>query len=882
MKKLILLAGSLLFILTNVLAQQTVTGRVTDDKGNPVDGISVTVKGTVTGTTTDRNGNFSIRTSGPGAVLVFSGIGFNSKEVSVSGATVNVSLESAAVTLAGVATVGTRSLKRSATETPVPVDLIPISKVTNQLGMVEINSILHFVAPSFNANRQSGSDGADHIDPATLRGLGPDQTLVLINGKRRHQSSLVNLYGSRGRGNSGTDLNAIPAAAIERIEILRDGASAQYGSDAIAGVVNIILKQSVNEFTATTTAGTHMTGYGGNLDYNGQKVLDNQTDGFQYNANVNYGFKLKDNGFINVTGDFLNKDKTFRPNYEPIFPDNYRQKFGDGSYKNYRAFYNNQISLGGATQFYSFGGINRRDGSAYAFTRYPESERNVLSIYPDGFNPIITSEITDKSISFGVRSKLCGWSTDFNGTTGSNRFHYGVENTLNASLEGNSPTEFDAGGFQLSSSTLGANFTKELSGVGQGLNLAFGSEFRYEQYEIFAGETASWKQYLDENGNPKVYSINGPGDTTFRPGGSQGFPGYQPRDVVKARRKNFAAYADAELDITKNILIAGAVRVENYSDFGWTDNYKLATKLKINNNLSFRGSWSTGFRAPSLPQIHFSSTFTNVVAGQIFDQVIAPNTGTLAKAVGIPELKEETSNNFSVGFVARIAKKINLTVDAYQIKVEDRIVLTGLFDTNDDKIGSVLQSLNVGAAQFFTNAVDTKTRGLDVIATYSDNVGPGRLNATVAANFNSMKVLAVHTTPLLTGKEEIYFGVREKYFLLTSAPDHKINASIDYTINRFNAFVRVTRFSGLKLIDFNFDETAPDVYDDRHTLDITLGYKINSNFDIAIGGANVLDAYPSIQDPGLTETGGMWDAVQMGYGGAFYFAKIGYRFKRNK
>ena len=881
MKKLLLLTSSLFLLMTTAFAQQTVSGRVTDDKGNPLEGISVTLKGTKTGTTTDKNGDYTIKVSGTNPVLVFSGVGINDKEVNAFSAA-NVSLETSAITLTGIEMVGTRSLKRSSTETPVPVDIIPIAKVTNQLGLVEINSILHFIAPSFNANRQSGADGADHIDPATLRGMGPDQTLVLINGKRRHQSALVNLYGSRGRGNSGTDLNAIPAAAIERIEILRDGASAQYGSDAIAGVINIILKSSVNELTANATAGTHITGYGGTLDYQGQKVLENTTDGFEYNANVNYGFKLKDKGFLNLTGDFLNKDKTFRPNYEPIFPDNYRKKFGDGSYKNYRAFFNNKISLGGETEFYSFGGYNRRDGSAYAFTRDAGSDRNVIAIYPDGFDPIITSEITDKSISFGVRSKFCGWNADFNGTTGSNRFHYGVEHTLNASLEENSPTSFDAGGFQLAQQTLSANMTKNFETVGAGLNLAFGSEFRYEQYEIFAGETGSWKQYLDANGTPPVFSINGPGDTTFRPGGSQGFPGFQPKDIVKARRKNWAAYADAELDITKNILLAGAVRVENYSDFGWTDNYKLATKLKLNNNLSFRGSWSTGFRAPSLPQIHFSSTFTNVVAGQIFDQVIAPNTSELAKEVGIPQLKEETSNNYSIGFVAKIAKKLNLTVDAYQIKVKDRIVLTGLFDTNDDQIGDILQSLNVGAAQFFTNAVDTKTRGVDIIATYGAKLGQGKLNTTLAANFNNMKVLAVHTTPQLAGKEEIYFGVRERYFLLASAPDHKINLSFDYTVNRFNAFVRVTRFSGVKLIDFNFDETMPDIYDERYTLDITLGYKVNKNFDVAIGGANILDTYPSIQDPGLTETGGMWDAVQMGFGGAFFFGKVAYRFKRNK
>lgn len=870
MRKLVFLLFTL-FISSLLFAQQTVTGKVTDEKGNPLGGVSVTIKNTGSGTVTDNEGKYSIYVPSPNSVLTFSGIGLY-KEVSVTGASMDVTLETNAVTLAGVEMVGTRSLRRSATETPVPVDIIPISRVVNQVGMVEINSILHYLAPSFNANRQSGSDGADHIDPATLRGLGPDQTLVLINGKRRHQISLVNLYGSRGRGNTGTDLNAIPAASIERIEILRDGASAQYGSDAIAGVVNIILKQSVKELHLTGTVGTHMTGYGSTLDYEGEKVLENQTDGLMYNVNANYGFALKDKGFINLTADYLHKDKTFRPNYEPVFPDNYRRQFGDGSYDNYRAVYNSVISLGSTSEFYSFGTFNRRNGEAYAFTRDPGSERNVLAIYPNGFDPLITSEITDKAVSFGARTVQGQWRLDFNGTTGSNRFHYGVENTLNASLEQASPTSFDAGGFQLTQGTLGFNVARGFRNILKGLNLAFGSEFRNEEYKIFSGEVNSWKQF-----GPVVFSINGPGDTTFRPGGSQGFPGYQPKDEVNARRKNFGTYLDLELDVSSVWMVAGAVRVENYSDFGWTDNYKLASKLKFG-NINLRGSWSTGFRAPSLPQKHFSSTFTNVVAGQIFDQVIAPNTSQLAKEVGIPALKEEKSNNFGLGFVAKVGR-FNLTVDGYSIKVKDRIVLTGLFTTDDDAIGSTLESMNVGAAQFFTNAVNTKTRGVDVIASYDVNLSGGRLIATLAGNINDMEVESVNTTERLAGKEDIYFGEREKYFLLASAPKHKATLSLEYLINKFNAMVRVNRFSEVTLVDFNFDPVNPDYYEARHTVDLTLGFNVSDRFGISVGGMNILDTYPSIQDPGLTETGGMWDAVQMGHGGAFFFGKISVRLK---
>jgi iron complex outermembrane recepter protein len=875
MRKLLLLL-SIVFFSIPVFAQQTVSGRVTDDKGVGIEGISVKEKGGAAGTSTDKNGYFSLKVKDSrNPSLVFSGVGFTEKEDTQNGSkSFDVTLVSNTVTLGGIEMVGTRSLKRSSTETPVPVDIIPISKLINQQGYVEINSILHYLAPSFNANRQSGSDGADHIDPATLRGLGPDQTLVLVNGKRWHQSSLVNIYGTRGRGNSGTDLNAIPAAAIDRIEILRDGASAQYGSDAIAGVVNIILKSSVNELTMSGSAGEHITGYGGSLKSGSDKIIENQSDGLQYNFNASYGFRLKDNGFFNITGDVLHKDKTFRPNNETVYPgSNYRQKFGDGSYTNFGVYFNNRINLGNNTEFYSFGGVNQRNGDAFAFTRDASSERNVVSIYPNGFNPQIQSNITDLSFAAGIRTKFGVWNADFSAITGSNRFQYEVDHTLNASLEAASPTHFDAGGFKLTQNTLNANFSRAFDKVASGLNLAMGTEVRFEQYSIFAGEVGSWKQF-----GPVVFAIDGT-DTTFRPGGSQGFPGFQPKDIVQEDRTNVGMYVDAELDVTKAWMIAAAVRMEHYSDFGFSDNYKIASRVKVNDNVSLRGSWSTGFRAPSLPQIHFSSTYTNVVAGQIYENVIAPNSGVLAKLAGIPELVQETSDNVSAGFVAKIGKKINLTVDAYWVNVKNRIVLTGLFDNTDDKIGDILQSLNVGAAQFFTNAVDTKTSGIDVIATYNTALGKGRLNATMAANLNDMKIDAVKTTPLLAGKEDTYFGPRDKAFLLASAPDYKVGLSLDYSVNKFTVLLRNTLFSDIKLVNFA-DET--DLYKKKLVTDIVFSIKASSKINISFGGNNILDVYPTYQDPGLTESGGMWDAVQMGFSGAFYFARIGLKLNMKK
>ncbi|MBS1654478.1 MAG: TonB-dependent receptor, partial [Bacteroidetes bacterium] len=819
MRKLLLLLAAFFSFSFASYAQHTVSGTVVDDKGVPAEGISVRIKGTQTGTSTDKNGFYSLKVSDPNTTLVFSGVGFNEQEIKLDGKkSVDIAMASSTVTLAGVEMVGTRSPKRSATETPVPIDIISISKVINQQGMVEINSILHYVAPSFNANRQSGSDGADHIDPATLRGMGPDQTLVLINGKRRHQISLVNLYGSRGRGNTGTDLNAIPASAIDRIEILRDGASAQYGSDAIAGVINIILKQDVNQLNINAGTGVHITGYGSSLNTQKGKVISTTADGVEYNANANYGIALKDNGFLNLTGEMVHTDKTLRPNYKPFNADDYRAKFGDGSYTNYSFMFNNRVALKGNAEFYSFGGVNRRNGDAYAWTRDPESERNVLSIYPDGFNPHIQSHITDLSLSTGVRAKFGVWNADFNATTGSNKFLYEVDKTLNASLEATSPTHFKAGGFKLAQSTLSANFSRSYSNILSGFNLALGTEYRFEQYQIFAGETTSWKQY-----GPVVFSIDGT-DTTFRPGGAQGFPGFQPKDVIRATRNNIGWYVDGELDLTKDWLVEGAIRAENYSDFGFTKNFKFATKLKTSDFLTLRASLSNGFRAPSLPQVYFSSTFTNVQAGKIVDQVLAPNNSLLAEKVGIPKLKQEVSTNASAGFVLKPVKGLTLTVDGYWVNVKDRIVLTGLFDQSDDQIGSILESLNVGAAQFFTNAVNTKTSGLDVIATYNTSLGEGRLNATLAANFNNMTIDKVQTAPQLAGKEDVYFGPRERAFLLASAPPHKIGLNFDYTFKKTTVILRFTDFSKVTLMNWN-DE--PDVYKERFTTDLAFSFKLS-------------------------------------------------------
>ncbi len=866
MKKIVLVVLCALYPAM-AIAQHAVTGTVKDAAGEPVPGVNVLEKGTYNGASTNANGAYSLKVSSPNATLVFSHIGYGTQEVALNGQTeLHVTLKEGVIQLGDIQVVGSRSYNRTATETPVAIDIIEIKDIAARVGQLDVNQLLQFTAPSFNANRQSGADGADHIDPATLRGLGPDQTLVLINGKRRHQSSLINIFGSRGRGNTGTDLNAIPAAAIERIEILRDGASAQYGSDAIAGVINIVLKSSVEEFTGNVTTGANNADPGSSYKVRAKENYDGGT----YDVGGNYGVRIGNGGFANFTLEYLSKNNTNRP-ADPAAFSIYRQQFGDAAADNFVAFVNSAVPITDNTSFYAFGGFGHRFTDAFAWTRDPDSERNIPAIYPNGFNPHITSNISDKSVSAGIRTKLKGWDFDFNNTFGANRFHYIIDGTLNASLLEKSPTRFDAGGFQLSQNTTGLNVSRFFPNALQGVNVALGVEYRIDNYEIFAGEEGSWKNYgiIDTVVNGRLTQI----DVLGRPGGSQGFPGFQPSNVLDEFRTNLGAYVDTEFDLTKKFMVGAAMRFEDYSDFGSTLNGKLASRLKLTNKVSLRASVSSGFRAPSLAQIYFNSTFTDFVAGVPVDKLIAKNDSPITRALGIPPLKEETAVNASAGFTANFGS-FTATVDGYYANIKDRIVLTGAFEDTDPDIGAELQALNVGAAQFFTNAIDTKTKGVDVILSWSKLFGESRVRAAFAGNFNDMELGDITTSAKLKGKEDIYFGSREQKFLLASAPDSKMNLTLDYKINRLNGNLRFTRFGEVVLEDWL---GTNDVYESKVVTDLTLGYDLSKNLAWNIGAANLFNVYPTQQDT-ETETGGLWDAVQMGFSGAFYFTKLGFKF----
>ncbi|WP_150450940.1 TonB-dependent receptor [Arenibacter lacus] len=891
MKPIGLLACFLVFNFSLVSSQTPVNGTVTDQDGLPLVGVNIVEKGTSNGTTTDFDGKYQLSVFA-NATLVFSYIGYNTVAVEVSGReTINISL-SEGMMLDEVQLVGSRSPKRTATDTAVPVDVIDIAEVATQSGRIEVNELLQYAAPSFNANKQSGSDGADHIDPATLRGLGPDQTLVLINGKRRHQSSLINIFGTKGRGNTGTDLNAIPASAIKRIEILRDGAAAQYGSDAIAGVINIVLKDQTDKVSGFVSYGAYNTNAPGdfppgtpNTDGNRLDTKqdgnvigeDKSLDGGSVKAGVNFGAAIGNNGgYVNVTTEYLKKNKTLRPGFD------FRRGFGEASIEGFNLMTNASIPLSTQSEFYVFGGRNYRDTDAFAFTRN-DGNRVIPSIYPNGFNPRITSNIIDNSLSAGFRTVLeNGWKMDMSNTYGKNKFHYFIKGTLNASLEDVSPTDFDAGGHSLMQNTVNLDFSKFFEDTLEGVNLAFGAEYRTENFIIFAGEEGTWGTY-DVKGNlitdPSTQTQpTDPESGELRPGGSQGFPGYGPANEVNRSRSNISLYADGEFEFSEPFLLSAAARFENFSDFGSTLNGKLAARLKASDKVNIRGSVSTGFRAPSLAQIYYNLRFTNFIGGDAVDQLLSPNNSPVTASFGIGQLKEEKAFNAGLGFTATFGD-FTATIDGYYIKVDDRIVLTGNFDAP--------QIPNVEAAQFFVNGVDTKTTGLDIVLSWLKNFGDSRLSATFTGNINDMKIDKVNNGGL---DAETFFGERDKGFLLASAPKSKLTLNVNYRKDKFDAGLGFTHFSKVELLDFQMLEPtsdyasfadkvmqATDTYDSKMVTDLVLGYQFTDGLKLNIGANNLFNIYPDQQDDWV-EGGGYWDAVQMGFGGAYYYARLSFSF----
>jgi iron complex outermembrane recepter protein len=928
----LLLSVCLIFCSHLLTAQQTFTIKVTDAKtGNPVTDASVVVKASNKGASTNSDGIFVIQAK-PGEILEISSVGYKPQLVKLTGdATVNVKLEASSVDLGDIVIVGTRGAARAKTETAVPIDVIKINQVGLPTAKMDLTSVLNMAAPSFNYNKQSGADGADHIDLGTLRGLGPDQTLVLINGKRRHSTAFVALFGTRGRGASGTDLNAFPQSAVDRIEILRDGASAQYGSDAMAGVMNIVLKKDVNHWTINTGwSGYWDTKFNttkvnqGNQYYSGNKI-----DGGTFTLSANNGLTMgKNGGYLNFSFDYKSQGKTYRQvdttdwqNDKNAIPyiNGGRRAFGDGSVKTYGAMYNLELPIKGTqTSFYSFGSANSKESDAFAYSRNMSArpERfpvdgggtpiyvpEIMRITNDGetyYNPHIGTNINDASVALGFKGlSIRKWNWDVSLVTGKNDFQYFGDKTFNASLIGNTTKNyFIDGGFHFRQATLNIDFSKNFN-VAKGLNFGYGFEYRNEKYGINKGEEASYANY-----DPSQVQASG----------AQGFPGFSPDDVIEAKRNSLSAYADGEINITNAWLIDAAVRAENYSDFGSVATFKLATRYKVTPTFNVRGSASTGFRAPSLQQINFSNTLTSFSGGQLVQSRIARNGDVVTQAAGIPDLKEETSVNGSLGFAWKPAPGFTFTVDGYVVKVKDRVVLSGLFSADDATLPlgftNLLKGLNVSTAQFFTNAVNTTNYGVDVVLDYAKKWGNKSFKGLLAGNFQKINLDEIHIPEALSGtvlNQKTFYSDREIAFLKASAPGVKFNLNLNYTCGKWGAGSNLTYFGGIKLMGFgdatpenpNYaginpqvpsdatGDLVPEIFDYKGKLvtDVFVSYKFCNQATIFFGADNVLNAHPNIGVnqlakgwAGDNESGGPWDSVQMGFNGRRIFTKLAINF----
>lgn len=902
---------------------QLITGKVLDENGTPVESVSVLIKGTSTGAVTDAQGQFSI-TAKVGDVLLFTSAGYDSREVQIKNAEpLSVVMAHNIEQLDQIVMLGSRGEGRVKLASPVPVDVINMASSAQTSARPDITALLNYTVPSFNFNRQSGSDGADQIDLATLRGLGPDQTLVLVNGKRRHQTAFVAIFGSRGRGNSGTDLNAIPEAAIDRVEILRDGASAQYGSDAIAGVINIILKQQTSEWQFDLGgSGYYDRKYNPYFakDLHNQYIYGDAIDGKVFNFDVNKGFALgkSKKGFINLTGNYFVQGKTYRQvldtnlNHKDALPINVgRRAVGDASGYHAGGMINMAVPIANTqTTFYSFGGYNYKSSDAYAYTRrwsdthgrFPTvgadeliwDPKYMVSVpvpndVPDTvFNPHIQNHITDYSLAVGFKGLVGnGWHWDISNTVGKNDFHFFGDKTYNASLgaAGINKNHFDDGGFSFLQNTSNFDINKSYPNVANGMVLSAGAEFRYEQYKIYAGEEGSYHNYdiADDKAS-----------------GSQGFPGFQPVDVVNARRYSEGLYLQADIDITDKWLSSGAVRGEHYNDFGSLATFKYSTRYKLSPKVNLRGSVSTGFRAPSLQQINFSNTFTNFQGGVSFDVKLAPNYSAITKAAGIPNLKQEKSVNVSLGFTARPLEDFSVTLDGYMVRIKDRVVLSGEFDDQIAALTSILHELRVSEAQFFANAVNTTNVGVDINLNYAKSWGSKSLTISLAGNIQHMKINKINVPPALNNSYEdrqSFFSDREQKFVLASAPPEKIDLTVDYGASaKFKFGGHLTYFGKIVLLGYGWENTYPPTvaldhdpsvtvpeqfnYFGKLVTDIYASYKIFSNTTLFAGADNLFNVHPNLgYVPGAKlesydgETGGAWDPVQMGFNGLRLFLK---------
>ena len=776
--------------------------------------------------------------------------------------------------LSQVVVLGSRTQSKTALDTAVPVGLID-AKDLQSAGTLELGKVLQDLDPSFNFTTTFVSDGTDIIRPATLRGLGPDQLLVLINGKRRHQQALVNVQQTIGRGSAGTDINAIPLSAIQAIEVLRDGAAAQYGSDAIAGVINIILKKGAGNGSLSASAGTTDEG-----------------DGDTYSASAHRGFALgSDGGYLNLSVEGRKRDETNRAGLDTlrVDPPRVTQRLGDSNAKDYYLWMNSALPIGGG-ELYAFGGASKRKGDSGGFYRPAEDSRNVPEVYPNGFLPNIVTTVQDASLAFGYRHDLAdGWNVDASINHGRSQLKFHERNSINVSYwyeTGDSPREADTGTLKFQQTTFNLDFKGPVNLFGGELLVATGFEWRRDNYEIEAGDPVSY-QYGTTN-NPAI--IIRDQDGGIAASGIQGFPGYTPGTAVDEGRHNTAYYLDVERKFGDTVSAGAALRHERYSDFGNTTIGKLTLRYDPSRTLGLRASASTGFRAPGVQQKFYSSVSTNLnAAGVLTETLTAREDSAVTRAFGIAPLQEETSKSASIGMILRPSQGLSLTADLYRTRIDDRIVFSSNIAPESGPcptpascpIRAILDPLRVGQAQFFTNAIDTTTTGLDIVAQQTIRGQGSTLVLSGQLGFNKTEVRDRHSqSPVLSGAQ--LFDDAQVTLIERGQPRKHHVVAADYTTGPWNVTARANYFGEVQGQGF----TAPFVqtWAAKWIVDLTGRYAFDKNLSLSAGINNLFDTYPTRWDPeraapfpqmGFTYC---WETCPFGMNGRSAYVKADYTF----
>jgi len=728
---------------------------------------------------------------------------------------------------------GTRAPNRSRLDTASPVDVLSVTSLHHQ-GTTELGAALATIAPSINFPRPSANDATDAIRPATLRGLAPDQVLVLINNVRAHPAATLNTNGTVGRGSAAVDLNTVPTVALDRVEVLRDGASAQYGSDAIAGVINLRLRQARSGGGVSITHGFYQTDVDTARD--SRHVSGEPVTTVQAWQGLGFG----SDGYLTLSGEYVNRSATNRsdaPAANAVAPASgpaLRGRYGDPDVKQVTGFANAGVGIGSDWQLYGWLGYQRRHTSSAAFPRPSGSAATAafaaLAGYPNGFLPMIDSVSRDLNSAVGVKGAIGnGWNVDLTASYGRNKVSFRTENSANYAFGSASPRDFDDGALVYDQLVGDLDVSKSFD-VLRSLNLAFGIEGRRESYEILPGELASYG-----------YPLNGavPGAAP----GAQGFGGFSPLNAVDRHRQNGAAYVDAELQATDKLLVAAAVRGETYSDFGEVATGKLSARYDFSRAFALRGTVSTGFRAPSLQQQYFTSIASVITNGSPILTGTFPSTAPVAAALGGLALQPEKSTNYSAGAVLRLGG-FDLTVDGYYIRLRDQLALSENIQASfSPAVAALLAPYNVSAARFFINGVRSNTRGIDVVAHYRARTEQaGTFDFTLAGNVNKTKVTRVPTTTSVLNPAPTLLARSRVLTLQEGTPGQKVTGTVDWSRGLLGATARVTYYGNVNQPGTTL---ASDIYIGRHAItDLEVRYGGKRGPQFALGAQNLFDVYP--------------------------------------